>query len=151
MALDYFRALFSTTGVGEGIYGHQGLFPPITTRQLAALSRPVDDEEIKGVIFAMSPLKAPVGPLAIHVIGNQWPVNLTTVVADMVDVQGQWWWNLFEHLLSCEILLHIAAVKPPLGISYYCHGWLGGVRREFSIRSAYVARKGRLIGPVEPI
>ncbi|KAK8996575.1 hypothetical protein V6N11_081844 [Hibiscus sabdariffa] len=79
------------------------------------------------------------------------PNNLSAVVADIVDEHGQWRWNLFERFLPYEVLLHIAAFKPPFGVSYDFPGWSADHHQGFSVRSAYGVRKGLLYGPIEPV
>ena len=36
------------------------------------------------------------------------------LVCDVVDRNGQWAWDLFQHFLSLQTLVHIVATKPPL-------------------------------------
>ncbi|KAK9045990.1 hypothetical protein V6N11_051893 [Hibiscus sabdariffa] len=45
-------------------------------------------------------------------------LNPTASVADMVDDMGQWKWHLYEHLLSVEVLLRIAAIKESFGVQF---------------------------------
>ncbi|KAK8497602.1 hypothetical protein V6N12_066956 [Hibiscus sabdariffa] len=72
-------------------------------------------------------------------------------VADMIDDIGCWRWPLFERLLPLEVLLRIGAVKPPLGISNDRPGWRSTSNTQFSVRSAFEARKGIPYGPLERI
>ncbi|KAK9024694.1 hypothetical protein V6N11_004852 [Hibiscus sabdariffa] len=39
-------------------------------------------------------------------------------VADLIDANGRWRWGVLGRLLPYEILLRIAAIKPPMGLSY---------------------------------
>ncbi|KAK8575073.1 hypothetical protein V6N12_062750 [Hibiscus sabdariffa] len=63
------------------------------------------------------------GPLLSRAIGNRTTIHPNTFVADMIDEHGQWRWKLFDRILPCDMLLRIAAVKPPLGVSYDFPAW----------------------------
>ncbi|KAK9026615.1 hypothetical protein V6N11_039450 [Hibiscus sabdariffa] len=57
----------------------------------------------------------------------------------MVTDQGEWDWPCFEGLLPVEILLRIAAKKPPVrGALVDLIGWSRQMDRQFTVRSAYV-------------
>ncbi|KAK8624454.1 hypothetical protein V6N13_065799 [Hibiscus sabdariffa] len=45
-------------------------------------------------------------------------------VAEMADVEGNWRWDLFQHLLPWEILLRMATVKGPKESFQACQGKL---------------------------
>ncbi|KAK8578762.1 hypothetical protein V6N12_069106 [Hibiscus sabdariffa] len=90
-----------------------------------------------------------VGALYDRVLADRTPAIPDAVVADMVDEYGQWCWHRFDQLLPLEIILRIAGVKPPLGLSYDRIGWLLGSNQEFSVRSAFDVRQGVPYSPVE--
>ncbi|KAK8562466.1 hypothetical protein V6N12_010544 [Hibiscus sabdariffa] len=100
---------------------------------------------------ALNDMKPKMGPLLNRVVGNRTPNHPNALVVDMIDEHGQWRWDLFDHLLPCDLLLRIATVKPLLGVSYDYPSWLVGANQEFSIRSIVVVCQGKLYGPLEPI
>ncbi|KAK8497343.1 hypothetical protein V6N12_064032 [Hibiscus sabdariffa] len=55
------------------------------------------------------------GSLLRRTIGDRIPLYLNALEADMIDGHGQWWWDLFDQVLSCDLLLRITNVKPLLG------------------------------------
>ncbi|KAK8529515.1 hypothetical protein V6N12_060294 [Hibiscus sabdariffa] len=68
-----------------------------------------------------------------------------------MDEHSQWRWDLLDQILPCELLLRIAAVKPPLRVSYDAPGWEVGTSNEFTVRSAGVVSRGVFYGPFERI
>ncbi|KAK8479069.1 hypothetical protein V6N11_025423 [Hibiscus sabdariffa] len=59
LAYGYYKSLFTSCGVDCSNYLIRGFFPPIDVQSLLPLTAPVLDEEVRKVIFAMEPLKAP--------------------------------------------------------------------------------------------
>ncbi|KAK8984515.1 hypothetical protein V6N11_047736 [Hibiscus sabdariffa] len=73
-------------------------------------------------------------------------------VADMVDELGQWKWHLLERCLPLDILLRIAAVKPPAGLSIDdspC--WSHTPNGNIQVKSAYWSRMGIQSEPLEHV
>ncbi|KAK8696308.1 hypothetical protein V6N13_001444 [Hibiscus sabdariffa] len=60
LACGYYKSLFTSSGVDCSNYPIRGFFPLIEEQSLLPLTAPVLDEEVREVIFAMGPLKAPV-------------------------------------------------------------------------------------------
>ena len=52
-------------------------------------------------------------PLLFHATGLIPPMLLDLTIADCVTREGNLQWDLFNHLLPSQILLHISACKPP--------------------------------------
>ncbi|KAK8600555.1 hypothetical protein V6N12_050408 [Hibiscus sabdariffa] len=92
--MDYFMILFSTSGVAEGVYASHVLFLPLSAVDLVDLNRPVSDEEIKRVVLAMSPLKAP------EVEG----VECCYVWGVLRDAKGKWIMGFAKRINNCFIL-----------------------------------------------
>ncbi|KAK8579085.1 hypothetical protein V6N12_069419 [Hibiscus sabdariffa] len=77
--------------------------------------------------------------------------NAAAMVLEMVDEYGQWLWGAFVDSLPSDILLRIAAAKPPVpGLVKDFPRWLSSSNGQFTVRSAYALRVGISIGPVEP-
>ncbi|KAK8686355.1 hypothetical protein V6N13_125380 [Hibiscus sabdariffa] len=55
VAVSFFSALFTSSGVDVDSYGLRGLFPPVGADTRNMLTREVLDTEIKDVLFSMSP------------------------------------------------------------------------------------------------
>ncbi|KAK9011962.1 hypothetical protein V6N11_040033 [Hibiscus sabdariffa] len=89
--------------------------------------------------------------LQYRILDGQRPCSPDALVAEIIDRPGQWRWDLLEQVLPCDILLHIATVKPPLGVSYDALGWPLGANSVFTVRSTTIACRGTLHGPVEPV
>ncbi|KAL4386745.1 hypothetical protein GQ457_09G012620 [Hibiscus cannabinus] len=62
-------------------------------------------------------------------------------VASMVDLNGDWNWQLFQHMLPHHVLLRIAAIRAPLPLLGADNvGWRGGIMDRFSVKAAYKVR-----------
>ncbi|KAK8681556.1 hypothetical protein V6N13_053958 [Hibiscus sabdariffa] len=60
------------------------------------------------------------------------------VVASMVNMYGDWNWNVFQHHLPTHVLLRIAAIKGPMpSIPTDSIEWKLRDGHRFSIKSAY--------------
>ena len=53
------------------------------------------------------------GPLVDYVIATIPECFIYMVVHDVVDSNGQWVWDMFQNFLPLQILIRIAANKPP--------------------------------------
>ena len=51
-------------------------------------------------------------PLLFHATGMIFPNMLEWSVADFVSSDSNWKWDVCSHLLSHQIIIHIAACKP---------------------------------------
>ena len=77
-------------------------------------------------------------PLLFHATGLISPNLLECSVADFVNSDGNWKWDVFSHLLPHKIILHIAACKPPClddGIDQVY--WKYSKNGNFTVSSAY--------------
>ncbi|KAE8714290.1 hypothetical protein F3Y22_tig00110198pilonHSYRG00127 [Hibiscus syriacus] len=59
MAVDFYKQLYTSSGCNGTNYSTRDQFPRESMETMQSLCRPIEDEEIKGVIFEMNPLKAP--------------------------------------------------------------------------------------------
>ncbi|KAE8678718.1 hypothetical protein F3Y22_tig00111402pilonHSYRG00150 [Hibiscus syriacus] len=79
MAVNFYKELFTSTNDYEIGYSVQGCFPVISDCKLSNLTRPLFTEEIRDVLFSMSPLKAP-GVDELHVFFYQINWDITQVL-----------------------------------------------------------------------
>ncbi|KAK8624556.1 hypothetical protein V6N13_065893 [Hibiscus sabdariffa] len=69
-------------------------------------------------------------------------------VATMATEDGEWRWNLFQHLLSQFVLLRILAVKGPCAVIADDElGWIGSHKYRFTLREVYLAHALLPFGP----
>lgn len=62
---------------------------------------------------------------------------ISGVVADFIDNNGSWRWDLFEHYLPHNIILRIASSVPPLAQrGHDCVYWAGSKNGDFLVKSA---------------
>ncbi|KAK8686347.1 hypothetical protein V6N13_125372 [Hibiscus sabdariffa] len=66
----------------------------------------------------------------------------------MAMEDGEWRWNLFQHILLQSMLLRIATIKgPSVAIAEDVIGWIGSHMYQFALREAYMARARLPFGP----
>lgn len=62
---------------------------------------------------------------------------ISGVVADFIDNNGSWRWDLFEHYLPHNFILRIASNVPPLAQrGHDCVYWASSKNGDFSVKSA---------------
>ncbi|KAH9673795.1 reverse transcriptase domain-containing protein [Citrus sinensis] len=78
--------------------------------------------------------------IANHTI-TQLPDELKNkCVADFVDIEGNWNWSMFGHFLPNQILLQIAAIKPPSDDNNEDQPfWAHSKSSKFTSKSAYIS------------
>ncbi|KAK8704808.1 hypothetical protein V6N13_048420 [Hibiscus sabdariffa] len=73
-------------------------------------------------------------------------------VASMVTQNGNWLWSAFAHLLSLHVQLRLIAIKCPIPtFPSDSITWVDTTMGVFTVKSAYVIRRGLCHGPVEDI
>ncbi|KAK8594383.1 hypothetical protein V6N13_126190 [Hibiscus sabdariffa] len=83
------------------------------------------------------------GPLCNFRVDGAAQADLFTPVNDFVLPEGDWKWDELQLLLTCHILLGIAAIKAPLlNQAIDLPSWSGESSRNFTAKSAYFLRVG---------
>ncbi|KAK8648887.1 hypothetical protein V6N13_129629 [Hibiscus sabdariffa] len=69
----------------------------------------------------------------------------------MVTADGNWNWEAFSNVLPPYVILHIAAMSPPIpSFPNASIAWIGEASGKFSVRSAYKLSLGEISGEEDP-
>ncbi|KAK8609722.1 hypothetical protein V6N13_093137 [Hibiscus sabdariffa] len=70
----------------------------------------------------------------------------------MVTADGNWKWEAFRNVLPSHVLLHVAAISPPIPSFLNASiAWTGEASGKFSVRSAYQLCSGEISGEEDPM
>ncbi|XP_039002736.1 uncharacterized protein LOC120129249 [Hibiscus syriacus] len=117
MAVNFYKDLFTSTNEVDYGYPFQGCFPVLSNSELNGLIRPLLNEEIREVLFSMSPLKDS-GVDGLHAIFFQrnWD-TVSTSVCQLI--QSIFAGKAFDKDFNRTLLVLIPKVKVPESFSQY--------------------------------